>query len=237
LYNGVKITVDANLFIIILTSITDITVHNCRSELQVMWWIQRLKGHIHTPLCTPTYPLLAKKLPYAVDYGTYMHAVARDINAAPSLWFLLRHGGARALLAYALGQSYISFFRIQGPFATAHALEVARTELWRPVLQRGLLSNAVFIALLIPFGVINAVAWLAEQVLVQYRATTATLVSEFALSALLRYGLTAAAHTMNSSSCSSNGSSDSSSGDAMLISVVATLSVIMLVFRHEGCEA
>jgi hypothetical protein len=202
-----------------------------------MWWIQRLKGHVHAPLCTPTYHLLAKKLPYAVDYGTYMHAVARDINAAPSLWFLLRHGGMRALLAYTLGQSYISFFRIQGPFATAHALEVARTELWRPVVQRGLLSNAVFIALLIPFGIINAVAWLAEQVTVQFRATTATLVSVFALSALLRYGIRTAAHTLHSSSCSGDGSSDSSSGDAILISVIATLSVIMLVCRHEGCEA
>jgi hypothetical protein len=202
-----------------------------------MWWIQRLKGHAHTPLCAPTYHLLAKKLPYAVDYGSYMHAVARDINAAPSLWFLFRHGGVRALLAYTLGQSYISFFRLQGPFASAHALEVARTELWRPVLQRGLLSNAVFIALLIPFGVINAVAWLLEQVFVQYRAATATAATVLALTALLRCGLTMATHTLDStSSSSSGGSRDSSSGDAVLIGVIAALSAIMLVIRHEGYE-
>ena len=45
------------------------------------------------------------------------------------------------LVAYCLGQAYISFFRLQGPFADEHSWRVASTELFEPVVFRGLAAN------------------------------------------------------------------------------------------------
>ena len=42
---------------------------------QVMWWIERLRGHIRAGRSAPSYGLLGKKLEYGVDYGMYMHQV------------------------------------------------------------------------------------------------------------------------------------------------------------------
>ncbi|KAG5179313.1 hypothetical protein JKP88DRAFT_327142 [Tribonema minus] len=153
------------------------------SELQVMWWLERLRGRVVRPKCAPSYHVLARKLPYGVDYGAYMHQVARDIGAAPSLTTLLCKGGPKALIAYALGQAYISFFRISGPFASPHALTAARSELWGPVVQRGFLANAAFTALLIPFGVLNGAAWVLDQVFVQRKAASAVTIAAAAAAA------------------------------------------------------
>ena len=63
------------------------------------------------------------QLTYGVDYGNYMHQLAAEFGAAPSLWTLRR--SPRALIAYSLGQAYISFFRLQGPFQSEHAWKTA----------------------------------------------------------------------------------------------------------------
>jgi len=54
------------------------------SELQCHWWLRYLNGSIARPLARPTYELLSKNdrtAAYAVDYGAYMHDLARDIGA------------------------------------------------------------------------------------------------------------------------------------------------------------
>jgi len=61
---------------------------------------------------------------YGVDHGAYMHQLGRDINAAPSLYFLATEIGPKALIAYTMGQSFTSMFRICGPFADAHSTHV-----------------------------------------------------------------------------------------------------------------
>jgi hypothetical protein len=76
---------------------------------QVMWWIQRMRGAVKAPLSAPLYGLLAKRRVYGVDYGLYMHQLANDIGAAPDLLNWLTR--PKVLLAYALGQAYITFFR------------------------------------------------------------------------------------------------------------------------------
>mmetsp|Transcript_7477 Transcript_7477/g.24465 ORF Transcript_7477/g.24465 Transcript_7477/m.24465 type:complete len:501 (+) Transcript_7477:34-1536(+) len=43
------------------------------SELQVLWWIEKLRGRIAAGHAPPSYGLLGKKLVYGVDYGNYMH--------------------------------------------------------------------------------------------------------------------------------------------------------------------
>lgn len=77
-----------------------------------MWWIERLRGRVRRGVTPPSYGLLGKKLNYGVDYGNYMHQLGAEIGAAPSFSVLLR--SPRALIAYALGQAYVTFFRLTG---------------------------------------------------------------------------------------------------------------------------
>ena len=110
------------------------------AEMQVLWWIERLRGRTRHQRAPPSYGLLGRKLAYGVDYGNYMHQLAAEIGAAPTLADLCR--SPRALIAYALGQAYIPFFRLVGPFASDAAWRVAASELYAPVLQRGVIMNA-----------------------------------------------------------------------------------------------
>lgn len=129
---------------------TQHTPHRLLLPPQVMWWIEKLAGRVSPDHAPPSYGLLGKKLIYGVDYGNYMHQLAAEIGAAPSLRALARK--PRALIAYCLGQAYISFFRLEGPFATAQAWEVAQSELYRPVLQRGVVTNLIFVSVMFVFG-------------------------------------------------------------------------------------
>ena len=133
------------------------------AELQTFWWIQRLKGAAVRGVAPPSYMLLGKKLNYGVDYGNYMHQLAAEIGAAPTLSTLLR--SPRALIAYSLGQAYISFFRLQGPFTSAFAWETAQGELFAPVVQRGLSANVIFIVTMVAFAWMNMVAHAVELLL------------------------------------------------------------------------
>jgi len=75
---------------------------------QVMWWIQRLRGKVARTSTPPSYGLLGRKLTYGVDYGNYMHQLAAEFGGAPSLRTLALRS-PRVLVAYCLGQAYISF--------------------------------------------------------------------------------------------------------------------------------
>jgi dimethylaniline monooxygenase (N-oxide forming) len=123
------------------------------SELQVLWWIQRLRGKIPAKRGAPTYGLLGKKLPYGVDYGNYMHQLAAEIGAAPTLAALAR--SPKALVAWSLGQAYVTFFRLVGPFAGDEHWEVASGELYRPVATRGIAANGIFLVTMGAFGAVN----------------------------------------------------------------------------------
>ena len=71
------------------------------SELQVMWWIQRLRGKVARTSTPPSYGLLGRKLTYGVDYGNYMHQLAAEFGGAPSLRTLALQHGQRATLGSA----------------------------------------------------------------------------------------------------------------------------------------
>eukprot|EP00123_Amoebidium_parasiticum_P012120 comp21134_c0_seq1/m.28579 comp21134_c0_seq1/g.28579 ORF comp21134_c0_seq1/g.28579 comp21134_c0_seq1/m.28579 type:complete len:556 (-) comp21134_c0_seq1:98-1765(-) len=136
------------------------------AEMQIMWWIQRLRGAIPCPMAPPTYNLLGKRRIYGVDYGAYMHDLARDIGAAPSLSRYLGH--PKALLAYTMGQAYVTFFRMEGPFAMPEAIKIAENELFKPVVDRGWIANIAFAVLLAFFGSVNAVAWAFDWLLTRF---------------------------------------------------------------------
>ena len=83
------------------------------AEMQVMWWLRVLAGDVRRPLGTPSYHVLGRKYAYGVDYGNYMHRLAEEIGAAPSLMMLLQrswknrvcvlHGAGHGTLLQAAG--------------------------------------------------------------------------------------------------------------------------------------
>ena len=138
------------------------------AEMQVQWWIQRLRGRLNRickPLCQKrSYHLLSRNErtgDYAVDYGAYMHDLAREVGSAPNVFTLLCRS-PRAFVAYALGQSYITFFRMQGPFSSAGAASTCANELLEPVLRRSFAANFIFVAVICFFGIVNLMAMMLD---------------------------------------------------------------------------
>ncbi len=131
------------------------------AELQVMWWIERLRGRTKPALAPPSYMLLGGKLTYGVDYGNYMHQLAAEIGAAPTVTMLLRRS-PKAFLAWALGQAYIPFFRLRGPFASEDCWRLAETELLSPVLRRGSLANLMLVLVVLLFGYVSLLCYALE---------------------------------------------------------------------------
>ena len=130
------------------------------SELQVMWWLEKMRGRVQMlkrrgPV---TYMVLGKKYQYGVDYGNYMHRVAEDINAAPTLGMLASSRSPfKALYTYCMGQSMVSLFRLQGPFESEKCWDVVLGELWRVCMRRGWAENlgllfVTWLSLLINIG-------------------------------------------------------------------------------------
>lgn len=152
------------------------------SELQVMWWLRRLRGQTKafTPQTTTrattttaavansnivsrSYMVLGHKYPYGVDYGNYMHRIAEEIDAAPTLSLLAtsRHP-FRALYTYCQGQAYISLFRLQGPYESKDCWNVFFNELYGVCLNRGLLENFGLAVITVLSLCINIVACILE---------------------------------------------------------------------------
>ena len=89
-----------------------------------------------------------------------MHQLAAEIGAAPTVSDLIWR--PRVLVAYALGQAYISFFRLVGPFASPAAWETAGGELFEPVVSRGVAANVIFLVTMAAFATMNLYAHLIE---------------------------------------------------------------------------
>lgn len=127
------------------------------SEMQVFYWISRLEGIIQRPTSSPSYRLLGRNPRtgiYAVDYGAYMHDLARDMKCEPVISDLLIRS-PRSLLSWALGQAYVNFFRMRGTFNSANSQEICENELLKPVLERPFLSNVLFVSIIGIFGAFN----------------------------------------------------------------------------------
>merc|ERR1711871_1514058 len=61
-----------------------------------------------------------------------------------------------------LGQSYITFFRMQGPFSSAGAASTCANELLEPVLRRSFAANFIFVAVICFFGIVNLMAMILD---------------------------------------------------------------------------
>jgi dimethylaniline monooxygenase (N-oxide forming) len=116
------------------------------SEIQMMWWLCNLRGQVQQLSAPrkqlPSYMVLGKKYAYGVDYGNYMHRIAEDIGAAPTLSVLAKSPSPwKALYTYCQGQAHIPLFRLQGPYASKQCWEILTNELWCVCVKRGWVEN------------------------------------------------------------------------------------------------
>lgn len=133
------------------------------AEMQAMWWCQRLQNQVEegSSLDRACYRLKGSRLCYGVDYGYYMFALAKEINAAPSLRQWLWRDW-RIMLTCAFGQAHVPIFRLQGPFASAACQATCRKELYDVLWLRPVVMNLTFLVEALGFGVINGFASLLE---------------------------------------------------------------------------
>jgi dimethylaniline monooxygenase (N-oxide forming) len=117
------------------------------AEQQAMWWTALITDRMALPTDPPHYHLLAKstsRIQYGVDHSAYMSTLARDFGGAPGLLELWRTHGVKVLLVYCFGASFVTFYRLVGPFQSTEAPRIARGELAETILRRGVLGNVFF---------------------------------------------------------------------------------------------
>ncbi|KAJ5798552.1 Monooxygenase [Penicillium pulvis] len=138
------------------------------AEQQAMWWTALITGRMQMPMDPPHYHLLAAKgsrIQYGVDHSAYMSTLAKDFGGAPGLLELYRRHGLQILLIYCFGASFVTFYRLTGPFESSVAPEIARTELAETILRRGYTGNLFFgLIPMLFYGVVNSVALLLDMV-------------------------------------------------------------------------
>ena len=136
------------------------------AEQQAMWWTALTLDRMPIPTDPPHYHLLASRnsrIQYGVDYSAYMSTLARDCGGSPGLLQLWREHGWRVLLAYCFGASFVTFYRLVGPFRCAEAPEIATTELMRTIKRRGVAGNFFFgLVPMVFYGLVNLAAYLLE---------------------------------------------------------------------------
>ncbi|KAJ8113483.1 hypothetical protein OPT61_g4389 [Boeremia exigua] len=134
------------------------------AEQQAMWWTALITGRMEIPVDPPHYHLLAPstaRIRYGVDHSAYMSTLARDFGGAPGLVELWQAHGLKVLLVYCFGASFVTFYRLTGPFKCNAAPGIAKTELAETILRRGLLGNLFFgVIPMIFYGLINTCALL-----------------------------------------------------------------------------
>jgi dimethylaniline monooxygenase (N-oxide forming) len=117
------------------------------AEQQAMWWTALITNQMTMPADPPHYHLLAKttsRIQYGVDHSAYMSTLAKDFGGAPGLLDLWRAHGLKVLLVYCFGASFVTFYRLVGPFRSKDAPHIAKTESAGTILRRGELGNLFF---------------------------------------------------------------------------------------------
>jgi dimethylaniline monooxygenase (N-oxide forming) len=138
------------------------------SELQIMWWLCKLRGRLDQPFLDkkhniPSYMVLSHKYQYGVDYGNYMHRIAEEIGSAPTLSLLFNSAKPiRSLYTYCQGQAYVGLFRLRGPYVSKVCWNVFNGELFSVCMDRGWFENiGLTVITIITLG-INLMACIAE---------------------------------------------------------------------------
>jgi dimethylaniline monooxygenase (N-oxide forming) len=135
------------------------------AEVQVCWWLQNMKkirrqseqniGVFSSNIKTtksfrPSYYLLGNKYQYGVDYGNYMQRGIEDFGAAPKLSTLWRRG-FKYFFAYAQGQAFVPFVRLEGPYQSEKCWSIVEEEIYNVCIGRGLIENVGLAAMTLCF--------------------------------------------------------------------------------------
>ncbi|KAE8443713.1 hypothetical protein EG329_001485 [Mollisiaceae sp. DMI_Dod_QoI] len=140
------------------------------AEMQAMWYTAYLDGRMSLPTSKAYYALRSVNIHGhpGVDFPSYLATLASDIGAKPNIFVLWWEYGYKVLLAYCFGGSFVSFYRLIGPFKEKDLMkELVEGELWDTVKRKGLLGNFLFGLLpMIVFGLLNGVAWLCTSLVV-----------------------------------------------------------------------
>jgi len=138
------------------------------AEQQAMWWTALILKKMSLPTNPPHYHLLASeqsRIQYGVDYSAYMSTLARDLGGLPGLWQLWQEQDWRVLLAYCFGASFVTFYRLVGPFRSSAAPDIVKMELMQTIKRRGIVGNFFFgVIPMIFYGVLNLIAYALELV-------------------------------------------------------------------------
>ncbi|KAH7383386.1 dimethylaniline monooxygenase [Pyrenochaeta sp. MPI-SDFR-AT-0127] len=136
------------------------------AEQQAMWWTALITGQMTMPKDPPYYHLLSRKesrIQYGVDHSAYMSTLGKDFGGAPGLRELWVIHGLKVVLVYCFGASFVTFYRLVGPFKSEVAPGIAKTELAETITRRGVLGNLFFGVIPMAFyGLINAMALMLE---------------------------------------------------------------------------
>ncbi|KAF2493291.1 dimethylaniline monooxygenase [Lophium mytilinum] len=136
------------------------------AEQQAMWWTALILNRMALPTDPPHYHLLASKgsrIQYGVDHSAYMSTLAKDFGGAPGLLTLYLRHGWRVLLTYCFGASFVTFYRLVGPFESPEAPHIAVTELAETILRRGKIGNLLFgVIPMLFYGLLNAIAYVLD---------------------------------------------------------------------------
>jgi dimethylaniline monooxygenase (N-oxide forming) len=148
------------------------------AEQQAMWWTALITNRMSMPTDPSHYHLLSpetSRIKYGVDHSAYMSTLAKDFGGAPGLAQLWREHGLKVLLVYCFGASFVTFYRLVGPFKSATAPTITKTELAETILRRGILGNVFFgVIPMIFYGLINVAAWALEALHLLPRAASGT---------------------------------------------------------------
>ena len=112
-----------------------------------MWWTALITNQMAMPTDPPHYHLLSKessRIKYGVDHSAYMSTLAKDFGGAPGLRELYMAHGLKVLLVYCFGASFVTFYRLVGPFKSDVAPEITKTELAETILRRGIILGNLF---------------------------------------------------------------------------------------------
>lgn len=132
-----------------------------------MWWTSLILNRMAIPKDPPHYHLLAAKnsrIRYGVDHSAYMSTLAKDFGGAPGLFELWHRHGWRVLLTYCFGASFVTFYRLIGPYESPVAPKITSTELAETILRRGILGNIFFgLIPMVFYGIINTLAFVLDK--------------------------------------------------------------------------
>jgi dimethylaniline monooxygenase (N-oxide forming) len=137
--------------------------------MEARLWCSVICGEVPAPTSEAYYKLLQPKgarITHGVDYSSYVSQLARDVGSQPGLLDLWRTHGFDILLIYCFAAAFPTLYSLTGPWASAQAPHITRTEIRETIARRGVGGNVLMgVIPMVFYGFVNLAALLLEQLL------------------------------------------------------------------------